>query len=463
MADPSGAEIQRNMAWMRGNLEKTPKGMNTDIANMVRDVRGMYFPGETRPVGATPAMQSAVQGQPLPAAGEPVRPAPAMSTLAQGVAPQGQPRGYSGMAWSAPTATEVPGLGPQSATPDLTTRYSAPAGPARPAPSVAQQMADTRPSLSGMMQKMGASPQTASPANDAAALGKLAGAAGILGGGAAVATSPLTLAATLGGPLAAYIGQKELHPSYERGHASMLPPDVRPTDQTSGTPYGTAFEKYKQPANQPSTATQPGTTAGSDTVRVYRGGSGGGLTTTYDVSPGAPLGKVLNVEGMAPGLTPQEHLYNVQALRSAQAANEQQGWASRNLRNFLSTPREVNAKTAGFMNALTGAAGAGDVLAPVRPQVPTRVPMGDVAMGKELGVEEQAAQVTDQFGARLQQLQTENPQITPNQVAADPQIRSLSQRRTALQKRLAALQEITSKKLPGMDYYLGQNLRDRGE
>jgi|GEM_PF-5593825 len=124
-------DVSSNPDWSRMNrsLEIDLKALHPDIANMVRDVAGMYSPSESRPVGATPLMQSAVQGQPLPAAGEPVRPAPAMRTLAQGVGPRVQAPGYSGMGWSAPTATEVPGLGPQSATPDMTTRYAQSIGP----------------------------------------------------------------------------------------------------------------------------------------------------------------------------------------------------------------------------------------------------------------------------------------------------------------------------------------------
>lgn len=416
--------------------------------------------------GSSPAYQSAIaEGRPVGSYRAPAaQPFPGLNDY---ISPQGQPRGYSGMAWSAPTATEVPGLGPQSATPDFMTRYNAPVGPTRPASTVdpiAQKMsAPPQPKGFWDSATMGGQPTAAgtTAADEAATLGKLTGAAGILGRGAAVATSPLTLAAALGGPLAAYVGMKEMHPSYERGHASLLPPSTRPTDQTHGTPYGVAFNKYTQPERGSAPAAPP--SGGPDTVRVYRGGSGGGLTTTYDVSPNAPIGKVINVEGMAPGLTPQEHLYNVQALRSAQAANEQQKWATGALRNFLTTPRAVNEKTAGVMNALSAAAGAGDVMAPVRPQIPTRVPMSDVAMGRKLTIEDQHAQMTDQFEARKQELQAVNPRVTPEQLATDPLLRELSTKRAALKARLSALQEATSSKLPGLDYYVGRQFNERGE
>jgi len=252
MADPyelSPFQKQNVQSWMRGSLASDPKALHPDIANMVRDVRGMYFPGETRPVGATPAMQSAVQGQPLPAAGEPVRPAPAMRTLAQGVGPQGQPRGYSGMTWSAPTATEVPGLGPQSATPDLTTRYSSPAGPQRPAPT-----------MSDMIQKMGApqqpkgfwdaatmggmNPQTQTPGEDLKTLGKLAGAVRGLSAGEAV-TGPIGITAALA-PMAAYIGQKELPASYARGHQALVPGAAPQPHQAGGESAAGVFGRMRQ-------------------------------------------------------------------------------------------------------------------------------------------------------------------------------------------------------------------------
>lgn len=175
-------DVSSSPDWSRMSrpLEIDLKALHPDIANMVRDVAGMYSPSESRPVGATPLIQSAVQGQPLPAAGEPVRPVPAMRTLAQGVGPRVQAPGYSGMGWSAPTATEVPGLGPQSATPDMTTRYAQAIGP-QPKPygaSMGDQMGK------GYVPKgfwEGATIGGAPASEEASSLRKAAGAAGLAG------------------------------------------------------------------------------------------------------------------------------------------------------------------------------------------------------------------------------------------------------------------------------------------
>lgn len=510
MADTlSGFERQRLGTFMRGPMEKTPAFLHPDVAQMLRDVRGLYYPGETRPVGATPAMQSAVQGQPLPAAGEPVRPAPAMRTLAQGVGPRVQAPGYSGMGWSAPTATEVPGLGPQSATPDLTTRYSSPIGATRPPPPVgeiAQKMQDPRGQLSDMIRKMGATPPTATAAEDAGMLQKLAGAAGTIGNIASRGVMPTLGTALRATPVAAAYNvaqaardpesaiSKEWAGTYERvrsaptlGEATGQMVGSTPRMLTAaatdavgplrgffrgvmGGATGSVIPATAaaQPTNIPREALSPQPMAGApqfapagaraqapeepQTVRIHRGGSGGGLTTTYDVSPGAPLGKVLSVEGMAPGLTPEEHLYNQQALRSAKIAAGQQEYSARMLHNLFDKPRPINQATAQMVAALQGIAGPG--VAPVRPQMtkPIKAPTaGDDVTRAGYAMSQQIDQTENDFASRVQALQAANPQMSPEQIAADPQIRQNRLRKQRLQEQFNRMIELTSKRLPTLD------------
>jgi len=373
---------QNVQSWMRGPMTTDPKALHPDIANMVRDVSKMYTPSGERPVGAGPAMQAAVQGQALSPAQEPVRMYPAMSELASSIPPQGQPRGYSGVPWNAPTATEVRGLGPQSATPDLQTRYSAPIGAKQPAPPLSefmQKMADTRAPVSDVAQKMsGARPQTATPAEDARFLGKLAGAAGTVGAamqgapistlarGAAVAYPAVNAAGQLfqglsdaaaGRPNATIEASRPAREQTYRdiaageyGHA--LGSAIRATGQTGGqvlgnmlTPFGNVLRgltgapaaaaaapasaapqglsdqqftpgglgayttartratpldqvvaappEVTVPAAAPQTSAPAATAPTRSTVNVIRGGR---APTTYDVSPGVPIGTIVRPE-----------------------------------------------------------------------------------------------------------------------------------------------------------------------
>lgn len=176
-----------------------------------------------------------------------------------------------------------------------------------------------------------------------------------------------------------------------------------------------------------------------------------------------------NVTGLAQptaggaGLTPAERAYNTQLTRGMELENQRQAQINDELAYQMRggefglrrpSPRLISA----LMGGKAAVSGTPAVPPTIKP-----MPAADVAMNRALTVEDQRAQISDQFDARMAQLQSANPQITDAQIAADPQIRALSKRRAALQARLDALQEITSKKLPGMDYYLGRELKERGE
>lgn len=155
---------------------------------------------------------------------------------------------------------------------------------------------------------------------------------------------------------------------------------------------------------------------------------------------------------MAPGLTPEEHLYNQQALRSAQTGVEQQEYSARALRNFLRTPRPVNQATAQMITALEGVAGPG--IAPIRPQMtkPIKAPTaGDDVTRAGYAMSQQIDQAENDFAARVQQMQAANPRLTPEQIAADPQIRQNRLRKQRLQDQFNRMIELTSKRLPTLD------------
>lgn len=534
MADPTGAEIQRNMAWMRGNLEKTPKGMNPDIANMVRDVRNMYFPGETRPVGATPAMQSAVQGQPLPAAGEPVRPAPAMRTLAQGVAPQGQPRGYSGMAWSAPTATEMPGLGPQSATPDLTTRYSTPAGPQQPGPSdMIQKMGQQKPSPGFWDNAWNERTVTgASAGEEASGLRKAAGAAGLAGAaltgglGTWMKRTPAAIPVIAAGGIA----QEMMDPASRYSQALKgIREGVKETYRTEGLPAaiarqvggiipaayetlgaaGAPFEKMAGSAlrnfaigtgiaesptqamarareiynrdiaptrgvTQPTLgdAMNPQPTPGApSTINITRGGTpaaepGGQITVrrgtqtpqAYSLDPqGNVIGPAQAAGGA--GLTPAEQTYNANLARAMELENQRQAIINDEIAyqahrgGYGRTP--PNAR---LITAMMGgkAAVSGTPLAP-----PKLKPLSesDLLTGQGRQAIGQIGQLDDDFATRTQQLQQQHPNWTPEQIAADPEVRRNRLRKQQIQDQFKNIIELSGKKLPTLDQVLAGQYR----
>ena len=465
MAEPTGFELNRLAAWMRGGLENTPKGMNPDVANMVRDVRNMYMPAGERPVGAGPAMQSAVQGQPLPAASEPVRQVPGMRTLAQGVAPQGPARGYSGMAWEAPKFSEIAGLGPQSATPDLSQIYNSPVGPKRAAPAVSDMTAKMGqpPKAPGFWDAatMGGGPQTTAgttPMEELGILGKLAGAArglstvarGLPAAGELV-TGPVGVTTAMA-PLAAYFGQKELPASYERGHASMLPPATRAPDQTGGTPFAAAFDKFRQtpdttsaPQAPTATARAPATTtptpgAPANTVNVYRPNTG---WTTYDVSQGAPIGKIVGQSSLSDAMQRQQ----IQAMDTYNRA------LSEAVGKQMSPNRAKVIGTVGAAEPNVSYPSLGTAAKPV--------PATDRAIDQSLAVENQLSGLDTAFEEAVQKAATDNPNLTPEQIAALPAIKQIRSRQQRLQERLNRLTEITSKKLPTLDQVMG--LKERGE
>lgn len=174
--------------------------------------------------------------------------------------------------------------------------------------------------------------------------------------------------------------------------------------------------------------------------------------TTYDVSPGTPIGTVV---GDRSGLTGSEERYNRALIREKELDNSILNEINQRLAIEMLPGNAPDTRL--LRTLLSGRVSSSGQ--PLRPTVTKPMSASDMAGYEELRGIDADTQLGDAQATRAAELRAANPNMTEPQIAADPQMRRIYAQRQRLKDRLNALNKITTKKLPGVDQAVGDAIR----